>query len=94
MVRAKGEKCFDWTYFWKAFLSFIGTLTLSTTAMVIMIGIYALLDFTQRPKFLMKYKIQTDKNVPLDAKNFLKVCFEVFAALTHEDIHSKPSMES
>ena len=36
-------------------------------------GVYALMDFTQMPKFLMKYKIQDDKNVPLDRNRFLKV---------------------
>ena len=36
-------------------------------------GIYAIMDFTQKPAFLMKYKIQPDKNVPVDPKRFLKV---------------------
>ena len=31
------------------------------------------MDFTQKPAFLMKYKIQPDKNVPVDPKRFLKV---------------------
>ena len=35
--------------------------------------VYALMDFTQRPKFLMKYKVQLGKNEPLKVKKFLKV---------------------
>ena len=36
-------------------------------------GIYAFMDYTQTPKFMMKYKVQTGKNVPPDTKKMLKV---------------------
>ena len=51
----------------------IGSLIVSTTFYWSSAGLYALMDFTQMPKFLMKYKIQADKNVPVDPKRFLKV---------------------
>lgn len=38
---------------------------------------YAFMDFTQRPKFLMKYKIQPGRNEPLDMKKFIKVVAKV-----------------
>ena len=51
----------------------LGSLLVSTIFYWMSAGIYAIMDFTQRPKFLMKYKIQPDKNVPLDTKKFMKV---------------------
>ncbi len=34
--------------------------------------IYLLIDYTQFPKFLMKYKVQPGKNEPPDTKKVLK----------------------
>ena len=33
-----------------------------------------LMDYTQKPGFLMKYKIQEGKNAPPDTKKTIKVC--------------------
>ena len=60
-----------WYLRWHPF--FIGSLIVTTIFYWTSAGLYAIMDFTQWPKFLMKYKIQPDKNVPLDPKRFLKV---------------------
>jgi len=58
-----------------------GSLIVTTIFYWTSAGLYAIMDFTQWPKFLMKYKIQPDKNVPLDPQRFLKV---VFTCMTNE----------
>ena len=58
-------------------LTLPGTFTMTTGIYWISAGVYAFMDFTQKPKFLMKYKIQPDKNVPLDAKLFMKVLYGI-----------------
>lgn len=60
-----GEDKFN-LYVWGTFS--VACLVQTTVALV-----YALMDFTQRPKFLMKYKVQLGKNEPLKVKKFLKV---------------------
>jgi len=50
-----------------------GTLITIGSAMATVAGIYAFMDYTQMPKFMMKYKVQTGKNVPPDTKKMLKV---------------------
>ena len=50
----------------------------SMSCMALNICAYALIDFTQKPKFLMKFKIQPDKNVPPSIKEFRKVVTRVF----------------
>ena len=42
--------------------------------MAVTAGIYAIMDYTQCPKFMMKYKVQTGKNVPPNTKKMMKVC--------------------
>ena len=51
----------------------VGSLLVTSGFYWLSAGIYAIMDFTQKPAFLMKYKIQQDKNVPVDPKRFLKV---------------------
>ena len=41
--------------------------------MAVTAGIYAIMDYTQCPKFMMKYKVQTGKNVPPNTKKMMKV---------------------
>jgi len=36
-------------------------------------ALYAIMDFTQKPAFFMKYKIQPTRNIPPDTKRLLKV---------------------
>ena len=36
---------------------------------------FAVLDLTGKPEFLIKYKIQEDKNVPVSYNPNLSVCF-------------------
>ena len=36
--------------------------------------VFMLMDYTQKPGFLMKYKIQPGKNIPPDGKHVVKVC--------------------
>ena len=77
----------DWSNFDSTslfiFFNFTGSLIVSTGFYWISAGLYAIMDFTQMPKFLMKYKIQTDKNVPLDPKRFVKASLpkSIFMAL-------------
>ena len=52
---------------------YVGSLLVTSGFYWLSAGIYAIMDFTQKPVFLMKYKIQPDKNVPVDPKRFLKV---------------------
>ena len=52
---------------------YVGSLLVTSGFYWLSAGIYAIMDFTQKPAFLMKYKIQPDKNVPVDPKRFLKV---------------------
>ena len=48
---------------------FVTTITFWITGLA-----FTFLDFTQKPKFLMKYKVQPGKNEPPDTKKTLKVC--------------------
>ena len=41
-------------------------------------SLYMILDFTQRPKFLHKYKTQPGTNEPPNMKKFVKVSFAKF----------------
>ena len=52
----------------------LGTLVTIATTMITTASIYAYMDYTQSPKFLMKYKVQTGKNTPPDTKKMMKVC--------------------
>ncbi|XP_075156632.1 fatty acid hydroxylase domain-containing protein 2-like [Haematobia irritans] len=50
----------------------IGTTILVIVSYWTHAGIFALIDYTQRPKWIFKHKIQPDQNVPLDMKKFWK----------------------
>jgi len=77
-----------WEILWNRFVDIFGedrykyyvwgSLAVQGTFYWMTAGLYAILDFTQRPNFLMKYKIQPDKNVPVDTKRFLKVVLTCF----------------
>jgi len=54
--------------------------------MTLVAGIYAFMDYTQSPKFLMKYKVQTGKNTPPDTKKMIKV----FAVVTINELITGP----
>lgn len=68
---------------WNSFLSITGDdpynlLVWGTTIYTILIywgfcGFYMFFDFTNRPKFLRKFKVQPGTNEPLDKKLFFKV---------------------
>lgn len=68
---------------WDSFLSITGDdpynlLVWGTTIYTILIywgfsGFYMFFDFTNRPKFLRKFKVQPGTNEPLDKKLFFKV---------------------
>ena len=51
----------------------IGTVIVTSGFYWISAGLYAIMDFTQKPAFFMKYKIQPTKNSPPDTKRLLKV---------------------
>ena len=44
-------------------------------------GLYAIMDYTQKPSFFMKYKIQPTKNIPPDTKRVLKVTLKGLIAM-------------
>jgi hypothetical protein len=48
---------------------------------------FMLMDYTQQPSFLMKYKIQPGKNLPPDTKQVIKVSCDVFLQL--QDVNDK-----
>ena len=50
-----------------------GTVITIAVTMALVASTYAFMDYTQSPKFLMKYKVQTGKNVPPDTKKMMKV---------------------
>jgi len=50
-----------------------GILITSTIAGVISMTIYSILDFTQKPDFIRKYKINPHTNEPPDLKKFVMV---------------------
>jgi len=50
-----------------------GTFFVTSSTLTTFTALFAILDFTQRPKFLMKYKVQPGKNEPLDFNKWLKV---------------------
>jgi len=72
-----------WVIIWDAIVDFwgndaynlyvYGTLVTIATTMITTASIYAYMDYTQSPKFLMKYKVQTGKNTPPDTKKMMKV---------------------
>ena len=51
----------------------VGTLIVTSGFYWISAGLYAIMDYTQKPAFFMKYKIQPTKNIPPDTKKVLKV---------------------
>ena len=51
----------------------VGTVIVTSGFYWISAALYAILDFTQKPAFFMKYKIQPTKNIPPDTKRLLKV---------------------
>ncbi|XP_013101065.2 fatty acid hydroxylase domain-containing protein 2 [Stomoxys calcitrans] len=67
---------------WNNFLDLVGddpftVYVVGSTILVLAIywtyaGIFAIIDYTQRPKWLVKHKIQPDQNVPLDMEKFWK----------------------
>ena len=53
---------------------FAGTFVITTINYWFFGLAFLLLDYTQFPKFLMKYKVQPGKNEPPDNKKVFKVC--------------------
>jgi hypothetical protein len=51
----------------------IGTFTVTTVFYWVSAFTFMLIDYSQKPAFLMKYKIQPGKNVPPDTKQVIKV---------------------
>ena len=51
----------------------LGTVIVTSGFYWISAGLYAIMDYTQKPAFFMKYKIQPTKNIPPDTKRVLKV---------------------
>ena len=51
----------------------VGTVIVTSGFYWISAGLYAIMDYTQKPAFFMKYKIQPTKNIPPDTKRVLKV---------------------
>ena len=51
----------------------VGTVLVTSGFYWISAALYAIMDFTQKPAFFMKYKIQPTKNIPPDTKRLLKV---------------------
>lgn len=72
-----------WQILWDAVVTFWrhdphslyvwGTVVMIAVTMAVTAGIYAIMDYTQCPKFMMKYKVQTGKNVPPNTKKMMKV---------------------
>ena len=58
----------------KKCIHFLGTVLVTTFCYWFTAGVYMLMDYTQKPGFLMKYKIQEGKNAPPDTKKTIKVC--------------------
>ncbi|KAL7017929.1 hypothetical protein ACKWTF_010572 [Chironomus riparius] len=50
-----------------------GILVTSTATSVIVLSIYSFFDFTQKPAFIRKYKINPNTNEPPDSTKFIKV---------------------
>ena len=59
----------------------VGTLIVTSGFYWISAGLYAIMDYTQKPAFFMKYKIQPTKNIPPDTKRVLKVTLTVLIAM-------------
>ena len=53
--------------------SFLGTVSVTMSFYWMTAMIFMLMDYTQRPKFLMKYKMQQGKNAPPDTAKVIKV---------------------
>lgn len=72
-----------WQLLWNQFLDAFGedtfslyvygTFAVSSSTYMTVTMIYAAMDFTQQPKFLMKYKVQPGKNQPPKFRTFLKI---------------------
>jgi sterol desaturase/sphingolipid hydroxylase (fatty acid hydroxylase superfamily) len=58
-------------------IAVVGTFVISTIVYWIAGGLYTILDLTQRPNAITRYKIQPNKNTPLDRKRFAKVIAQV-----------------
>ena len=54
-------------------ISLSGTFLVTTSFYWASALIFMLIDYTQKPAFLMKYKIQPGKNIPPDTKQVIKV---------------------
>jgi len=78
----RGTPWDPWTAPWQAFLDIVGqdkynlfvygTIIVSTIFFWLLAAVYTFMDFTGKPVFLTKYKIQPDKNVPPDSAKFWK----------------------
>ena len=55
------------------FFSFLGTFLVTTFFYWLSAAIFMVMDYTQMPSFLMKYKIQPGKNTPPPTSKVLKV---------------------
>ena len=60
----------------------LGTVIVTSGFYWISAGLYAIMDYTQKPAFFMKYKIQPTKNIPPDTKRVLKVTLTVLIAMS------------
>jgi len=61
----------------KRFLYIYGTVAVTTVFFWIVVSGYLFIDLTGRPKFLAKFKIQPEKNAPLELSKLWKVCRHV-----------------
>ena len=52
-----------------------GIFVTSTIASALVVSIYTYFDFTQKPAFIRKYKINPHTNEPPDFKMLIKVCY-------------------
>ena len=59
----------------------LGTVIVTSGFYWISAGLYAIMDYTQKPAFFMKYKIQPTKNIPPDTKRVLKVTLKGLIAM-------------
>ena len=60
----------------------LGTVIVTSGFYWVSAALYAIMDYTQKPAFFMKYKIQPTKNIPPDTKRVLKVTSKGFIAMT------------
>ena len=72
----------------------VGTLIVTSGFYWISAGLYAIMDYTQKPAFFMKYKIQPTKNIPPDTKKVLKVTSICLIKLANHTRSSKVSQRT